>query len=159
MAERHRRNRGKHESKLKNRGEVTGAMAHITSKLEAENDLTVVTVVGGVDAEQVQSQIISFLTGDPTPLVLWDVRAGSLTGLSGEDIRTIIQSGAWYADRRKGGRTAIVCPREVDYGLGRMFESLASIYHIPFEINVFRNLGEAREWLNQGRRDGATGAI
>jgi hypothetical protein len=45
-------------------------MGHITSSLEADSDLTIVTVVGEVNAEQVANQIISFLTGEPTQLVL-----------------------------------------------------------------------------------------
>jgi hypothetical protein len=123
-------------------------MGHITSSLEAENDLTVVTVVGKVDAEQVLRQIISFLTGEPTQLVLWDFREGSLADLSRADLQRIVKRGAPFADRRKGGRTAIVCSREVDYGLSRMFQSFASVQHIPFEIKVFRDIQEARKWLS-----------
>ena len=127
-------------------------MGQITSSLKADSDLTIVTVVGEVNAEQVVSQIISFLTGEPTQLVLWDFREGSLASLSSKDLQMIVQRGAQFADRRKGGRTAIVCSKEVDYGLGRMFQTFASLQHIPFEINVFRNLEEAVEWLNQSRK-------
>src|SRR3954463_2339274 len=127
-------------------------MGHITNLLEAEHNLTVVTVVGEVDAEQVLSQIISFLTGEPTQLVLWDIREGSLARLSSGDLRMIIKRGAQFADRRKGGQTAIVCSTDIDYGLGRMFETLASLQHIPFEISVFRDLSEANQWLHQRRK-------
>jgi len=124
-------------------------MGHITSTLEAESDLTVVTVVGKVDAEQIASQIISFLAGEPTQLVLWDIREGSLVSLSSNDLQMIVKRGAQFADRRRGGRTAIVCSKDLDYGLSRMFQAFASLQHIPFEIDVFRNLEEAREWLNE----------
>ena|ERR1043165_1118465 len=127
-------------------------MGHITSTLEAESDLTVITVVGKVDAEQIASQIISFLTGEPTQLVLWDIREGSLVSLSSNDLQMIVKRGAQFADRRKGGRTAIVCSKDLDYGLSRMFQAFASLQHIPFEIDVFRNLEEAREWLNEHRK-------
>ena len=127
-------------------------MGHITSTLEAESDLTVITVVGKVDAEQIASQIISFLTGEPTQLVLWDIREGSLVSLSSNDLQMIVKRGAQFADRRKGGRTAIVCSKDLDYGLSRMFQAFASLQHIPFEIDVFRNLEEAREWLNENRK-------
>lgn len=134
-------------------------MGHITSLLEAEHNLTVVTVVDEVDAEQVLSQIISFLTGEPTQLVLWDIREGSLARLSSEDMRMIIQRGAQFADRRKGGRTAIVCSTDIDYGFGRMFETLASLQHIPFEISVFRDLSEAKQWLHQRSKGKSPDAI
>jgi hypothetical protein len=134
-------------------------MGQITSSLEADSDLTIVTVVGEVNAEQVANQIISFLTREPTKLVLWDFTEGSLASLSSKDLQMIIQRGAQFADRRKGGRTAIACSREVDYGLSRMFQTFASLQHIPFEINVFRNLEEAVEWLNQSRKGYAPDAI
>src|SRR3954471_19824433 len=127
-------------------------MGHITSSLAADGDLTIVTLVGEVNAEEVASQIISFLTGEPTQLVLWDFREGSLASLSSKDIQMIIQRGAQFADKRKGGRTAIVCSKKVNYGLGRMFQTLASLQHIPFEINVFWDIEEAREWLDQSRK-------
>ena len=123
-------------------------MGHITGSLEAENDLTLVTVVGKVDAKQVLSQIISFLTGEPTKFVLWDFRQGSLAGFSSADLRMIVERGAPFAASRKGGRTAIVCATDVDYGLSRMFQAFANIQHIPFEIQVFRNTHEARKWLS-----------
>jgi hypothetical protein len=84
-------------------------MGHITSSLEAENDLTAVTVAGKVDVEQVLGQIISFLSGEPTQLVLWDFREGSLAGLSSADLQLLVERGAPLAYSRKGGRTAIVC--------------------------------------------------
>ena len=134
-------------------------MGRINSSLEAANDLTVVTVVGEVDAGQVLSQIITFLTGEPTQLVLWDIRAGSLAGISRDELRMIVDTGAPYAVRRRGGRTAVVCSKEVDYGISRMFQSFANLGHIPFEIEIFRNIRVAREWLNSGDRDSWTDAI
>ena len=123
-------------------------MGHITSSLEAENDLTDVTVAGKVDVEQVLGQIISFLSGEPTQLVLWDLREGTLTGLSSTDLQLLVERGAPFADSRKGGRTAIVCSKEVDYGLSRMFQIFASHQHIPIEVQVFRSTHEARKWLS-----------
>ncbi len=123
-------------------------MGNITSSLEAENDLTtVVTVAGKVDVEQVLGQIVSFLRGEPTQLVLWDSREGSLAGLLGADLQLIVERGTPLADSRKGGRTAIVCSKEVDYGVSRMFQTLASLQNIPIEAQVFRSIQEARKWL------------
>ena len=129
-------------------------MGHITSSIEAENDLTVVTVAGEVDAEQVLGQVISFLSGEPTQLVLWDFREGSLAGLSSADLQLLIERGAPFADSRKGGRTAIVCSKEVDYGLSRMFQIFASLRYVPFEVQVFRSTQEARKWLSVNGRGG-----
>lgn len=127
-------------------------MGHITRLFEVENDLTVFTVVDEVDAEQVLSQILSFLTGEPTQLVLWDITVGSLERISSDDLWMIVKRVAPFADRRKEGQTAIVCLDDLDYGLSRMFQSFAEIMQVPIEINVFRNLEKAREWLNEARK-------
>ena len=127
-------------------------MGHISSSLEAANDLTVVTVVGEVTGEQVLSQLITSLTGKPTHLVLWDIREGTLADLSNSDVQMVVKKGAPFADRRKGGRTAIVCSKEVDYGISRMIKTIASLGHVPVEFEVFRDIEGAREWLNSGTR-------
>jgi hypothetical protein len=98
---------------------------------DAEHDVTVVTVVGAVDAAAVSGHIMAFLTGDPTPLVLWDIRAGSVTSLSIVDVMGIIKRAKPFADRRRGGRTAIVCAQPLDYAVSRMFQSCAEAMQIP----------------------------
>ena len=128
------------------------AAGHIRRVTDAEHDLTVFTVVGAVEAAEVSGHIMAFLTGDPTPLVLWDIRAGSVTGLSIVDVLWIIKRGKPLADRRRGGRTAIVCAQTLDYAVSRMFQSVAEAMQIPFEIGVFRDHEEARRWLNEIRR-------
>jgi hypothetical protein len=135
---------------IEGRGRV--AAGHIIRATDAEHDLTVFTVVGAVDAAAVSAHIMAFLPVDPTPLVLWDIRAGTVTGLSIVDVMWIITRGAPFADRRRGGRTAIVCAQPLDYAVSRMFQAVAEAMQIPFEIAVFRDYEEARGWLHESRR-------
>lgn len=121
--------------------------ARITASHDRERDLTTVTVEGAVNADQVRNQIVGFLSGEPTRFVIWDYRQGSLSRLSAEDLRSIISAGAPFAYKRRGGRTAIVCAHELDYGLSRMYQIIAELHHIPFEIDVFRDMQSALKWL------------
>ena len=121
--------------------------ARIDQAIDREHDLTTVTVTGSVDVEQVNRQILGLLGGQPTQRVLWDIRDGTLAKLTPEDMRRIISEGAALAEKRRGGRTAILCAKPVDYGLARMFETFASLYHLPFEVHVFGDSGQARDWL------------
>ena len=125
---------------------------HIIRATDAEHDLTVFTVVGAVDAAAVSDHIMAFLSVDPTPLVLWDIRAGNVTGFSVVDVLWIIKRAKPFADRRRGGRTAIVCAQTLDYSICRMLQSMAEAMQIPFEIAVFWDDEEARGWLNEIRR-------
>jgi hypothetical protein len=129
------------------------AAGHISRVTDAEHAVTVFTVVGAVEAAEVSGHIMTFLTGAPTPLVLWDIRAGSVTGLSLVDVLGIITRAEPFADRRRGGRTAIVCAQTLDYAVSRMFQAMAEARQIPFEIAVFRDYAEARRWLHE-RREG-----
>jgi len=120
----------------------------ISSSRDMARALTVVKVQGSVSAQQVRDQIVGFLTGEPTRYVIWDVRDGSLSQLSAEDMRMLVTAGAPHAHRRTGGRTAIICATDVDFGMGRMFQTIASLQHVPFEIRVFRDTDEAMSWLD-----------
>jgi len=128
-------------------------MGSITRSFEADCDLTVFRVQGEVVAGQILDEIIAFLTGEPSQSVLWDITAGSLARISGEDMRMIARRGIDYAYRRKGGRTSIVCSTDVDYGLSRMFQTFVELMQSPFEITVSRDILAAREWLNGPGQD------
>jgi len=122
-------------------------MGVITRTLEQEKDLSVFTVVDDVDAKQILDEVLGFLTGEPTHLVLWDLRAGSLTRVTPSGFRMIAERATEMAYRRKGGRTAIVCSTDVDYGLSRMFQAFAELLQAPVEFTVSRDIVSAREWL------------
>ena len=55
----------------------------------------------------------------------------------------------WFKESREGGKTAIVSPRDLEFGIGRMFDTFGEIKNVKFEIRVFRNLPAAREWLGE----------
>jgi hypothetical protein len=127
---------------------VQPSTAPITISIEAQNNLTVFTVKDVVDSEQLLAQVVSFLAESPTPLALWDLKPGSLASMASKELQSIVDRGKQFAESRRGGRTAIVCATDLDYGLCRMFETYAEISDLPFAINVFRNHREAREWLS-----------
>jgi len=122
-------------------------MGLITKLLESEIELTIFAVNDEVEAEQVLKEIILFLTGTPTQLVLWDIRQGTLERISPSDLRMIVERASPFAGRRKGGRTAIVCTTDLNFGLSRMFQIFAELMQIPFEIHVARNVEDAKKWL------------
>ena len=126
-------------------------MGSITRSVESETNLTVMTVVGEADAPMVLAEILSFLLVAPTRQVLWDIRLGILTEMSPNALRMIVHRAGPFARVRDGGQTAIVCSRDVDFGLCRMFQTFAEQSKIPFEIHVSRDIDEARRWLGTGR--------
>jgi hypothetical protein len=122
-------------------------MGSITRGVEPGTNVTVFTVVGETDVQEVLTEVVTFLRDAPTLQVLWDIRRGALTSMSARDLRTVVQRAGPLAEVRAGGQTAIVCSREVDFGLGRMFQTYAEEAGVPFAIRVFRDVDDAWRWL------------
>jgi len=80
--------------------------------------------------------------------VLWDLRRADLQRLAAQDVRKLIRFMEKNNFIRAGGLTALVAPRDADYGLARMGEVLAEC--LPTRFGVFRSLKEALEWLARG---------
>lgn len=53
------------------------------------------------------------------------------------------------AEVRRGGKTAITAPGNLEYGMARMYEILADAYAHPVTIRAFRTREEALQWLRE----------
>jgi len=91
--------------------------------------------------------ILSFLKETPTHYELWDFTSASYPNISIEDLREFSFIARKYGSSKQGGKTAIVAPKDLEYGLSRMFKTMTEIVEVPFEVHVFRSLDEAMLWL------------
>lgn len=123
-------------------------MSPIAFSLQLEQQLTIFTVSGVVSAKQVAEAIESYYSGTVTPLVLWDFREADLSAVSSGGVRQLTAIARQQADRRPGGRTALVFSSTAGYGLGRMYEIQRSSDD-PQDVtySVFRDMARAMEWL------------
>jgi hypothetical protein len=51
----------------------------------------------------------------------------------------------YTAGKCEGFRTAIIAPKDLSYGLGRLYEALSE--NSPESVRVFRDPGEALKWV------------
>ncbi|KMY68528.1 hypothetical protein AAU61_02410 [Desulfocarbo indianensis] len=123
-------------------------MEAITIKRDLEQNLTFFEVRGAVGRRELEEAIASFYEGGPTRCVLWDLRQADLQRLATQDVRGLIRFMEQNNFIRAEGRTALVAPRDADYGLARMGEVFAE--GLPTQFGVFRSLEQALEWLAQG---------
>lgn len=122
-------------------------MGTINRSFEKENDLTIFTVIGETNAKELIEQLELFLAGELTSLVLWDFTKGTMAKIPADGLREIVRKGKRHGVRRKGGKTALVFSKDVDFGVGRMFGIFADIMELGFETKSFRDIGSARQWL------------
>ncbi len=119
----------------------------VTLRIIEDQDLTVFVVVGELKHAEQMEAIKSFYEGEPTSKTLWDFSAceGSRSGQ--KEIQKILSYAIGMRDRRLPGKTAILAPADVDFGLARMTGAFSEIAESPWEVRAFRTLEEAAEWL------------
>ena len=77
---------------------------------------------------------------------LWDVRGASGGSLSSDEMDSFARTVAERLDERGEGRTALVVPRDVDYGAGRTYQQKFE-QGVAARFMPFRDLVEAQAWL------------
>lgn len=78
---------------------------------------------------------------------LVDLRSVDSVEASTETLGFIILTDKAHRDKFEGMRIAIVATRDLLFGLSKIFEVLSDIENAPSEVNVFRTMAEAKEWL------------
>ncbi|MBN1797560.1 MAG: STAS/SEC14 domain-containing protein [Spirochaetales bacterium] len=119
----------------------------IDISLDIENDIITRTVRGLVSTEELVKSIETVLNHP-------DFHPGmkSLTDLSqathhtdSEDIQKIAMLISQNIKKIKGGKAAAVVSKKISFGMMRMLQNYTS--GIPFEIEIFYNIEEAKKWL------------
>lgn len=122
-------------------------MGSISATYEIENDLTIVTATGKLNADDFHTWMVKYYAGQITSLILWDLTGADLSGFTNSEVRVIAQHTKQISNARKGGKTALVFAEVLEFGMGRMFEAYSEIEQMPFEFRTFQSFDKAREWL------------
>jgi hypothetical protein len=121
----------------------------IDIKVDRSKQLTIFTGTGELSFDEITKNIASFYDSSPTLNALLDVNHASMNTISLSQIEQIAELLQRLRIARKGGRTAIVAATDLNFGLARMLEAMASgPDQNPFdETRVFRNIKDASSWL------------
>lgn len=80
-------------------------------------------------------------------LVIWDVSAMGFATVTGDDFEKFAAEISADTSKRDGEKTAIVAPRDLQFGMTRMFETWADLAPVRIEFQVVRTIEEAKAWL------------
>ncbi|MCK4762108.1 MAG: hypothetical protein KAW12_07905 [Candidatus Aminicenantes bacterium] len=120
----------------------------IKSHIEKEKKLTVHTCTGKITAEELVNAIKGFYDGELTADNLWDLTGADVSSLKSDEIRQLAYFVKSYAPPKKTGKTAIVSSKDIAFGFSRMYQTFAGLSGQQVEVQVFRSLEEANEWLS-----------
>jgi hypothetical protein len=98
-------------------------------------------VVTDADLRDHQRTVLADPEFDPRFDQIWDLQQVEDVDVSNEALRSLAESRSYSSESKR----AIVAPRDVVYGMARMFEMLHE--EAPETFRVFRTDREARAWL------------
>lgn len=115
--------------------------------MEPAKDLTTFTAVGKLQVTDFRDWLTHYYAGEVTRTILWDLTAADLSAFRNSHIKEVAQAIARISQERRGGKTAFVYQPTFEYGIGRMFQAYSQMEDLPFEVQAFKNLVEAKAWL------------
>lgn len=122
----------------------------ITWNIDEHAALVTVRVQGVLTLEGAR-QTLTALYAEPSyrsPMVdLWDLREAEIDSGPG-DVQRFVQFIQLSRGERGSDRTALVVARPADFGISRMYQSLAA-EALPFPVQVFTQIDEAYAWLDR----------
>jgi len=125
-------------------------MARVDKHIEAEKDLTIYKVNGGLSAGELLRLNNELLTGQSTEKIIFDFMNGSLKNISPEVFKQEIIGSKSRTEKRKEIKLAIIAKKDIDFGMGRMYAAYIEMEDIGVNISVFRTQSEALNWLGLG---------
>ena len=122
-------------------------MPQIQTSFDQDRNLTILTLTGPVAAADLVGALRDFYAGPCTARALWDFTGSDLHNAKMVDLAAVLAAAKTLAPRRAGGKTALVMPSDLGFGLARMYDSMAELKNHPVGHGVFRNREDALHWL------------
>ena len=125
-------------------------MEYIKTTYDPNKDLTSFKVTGKLTAADLYDCVSNFFGGSVTLDTLWDITEAEIPVGSADEISNLAQYVRNLSYARNGGKTAIISNNDLGYGMSRMLGTLYEMEKVRFEIQVFRSIDEATQWLGDG---------
>ena len=122
-------------------------MSHIHVDYKPKENITIFKVTGDLTISDILEYAEEYYLRKPTKLVLWELTKPTIHKIDTQEFKLLVKKMKKFTEHREGGKTAFVGDFDSDYGMGRMYETLASIEELPVSYRTFRNIEDAQAWL------------
>ncbi len=122
----------------------------VTTEIDVERGIIIHTVVGELSADEAMEaydQLLAHPNFQASLDVIWDISDGTIKGMTAQQMQRMTRYAEAAVGRRgQGFRQAVVTPRDIDFGVARMYQAYAE--RLPLgSSRVFRSLPEAHAWI------------
>ena len=118
---------------------------------DGKQDLTVHEATGLISEADMYEAQQKFFKKDPTTLLLWDMSEADVSLLTSDFLRKIVQKAGQLGVLRQRGRTAVVAPEDLQFGLARMSGVFSEMESASYSFCPFRTREEALQWLRSDK--------
>ena len=127
-----------------------GQVNYMPIKIEPTDneELTRITLIGTVTVHELLEALDAYGRRGTTRLEIYDISELDGDRFSTGDIDILVDYLTGLDRRPANGKTAIVAARTVDIGITRMISMLSS-GEVSYQIEAFRNVKEAMDWLSR----------
>lgn len=125
-------------------------MANISRTAIPEHNLAIFTVEGSACRDEFLQTVMNIPPGESTSNIIWDVSNGTVEQIESRDLQKITRFLKTGHGMRPGGKTALVGPRDLEFGMGRMFQAYAELEKLEVAYKTFRTMEEAIAWIESG---------
>jgi hypothetical protein len=122
----------------------------IITRVDPRLDLTVHTFEGAITSQDIIGTIEEYYRGRPTSNVVWDYAEAEFDQCGEENLKSIVMAAskhAWSTSNAKSFKSALILPGDPQFAIGRMFETFAELENTSTQIQSFRSMTEAKQWL------------
>jgi hypothetical protein len=129
-------------------------MAPIVIHKDRSKDLITYVCKGQISVDEILTAVQEYFSGEVTKDVLWDFAEANVDIRQPQIdklmiyLRTVPPE---EVEKRRGGRVAIVAPKEYVVGVMEQFKGWSEMVDAPFVFQMFYEAEEALTWLERSR--------
>ena len=119
----------------------------IETLVSHQHNVTLYKCSGNLEEAEINKIMQPYYTGGITSNLLWDFSGASLRSISSLFVKQMASKMGNLIPVRENVKIAIIAPKDLEYGIARMFQMLSDDNKYPIRIKVFRYVGQASQWL------------
>jgi hypothetical protein len=129
-------------------------MAPIVTRKDPSKDLITHVCTGQISVDEILTAAQEYFSGEVIKNVLWDFAEAEVDMRQPQIDNLLIYLRSLppeELEKRRGGRIAIVAPKEYVVGVMEQFKGWSEMGDAPFEFKMFYDAEEALTWLERSR--------
>lgn len=118
----------------------------IKTQRDEELDLITHIVSGTITLEEMLEALEQMYIDGPPRHIMWDMSDADVSNATSDTMRAFTSRAVELGTDRQG-KTAVVAPGDLAYGLARISGALTDLAEVSYTFRVFRTRQDALDWL------------